>query len=187
MNYRKFVFAVVTAICILWFVMLQWNNFFNLTNHQELVVYKVNGHTALDIRDKSSVFFFSDASFTDQERIRFHIRPYRLQRGVHKIADGEQQKFVKEFKGCKVIQWRNTAILLIHEKNYLIPENLIPDYVVVSNNVMLILTEPLLKSRKLILDSSNSGYFANRIREKFKSTGLEIYAVNQQGAFLTKL
>jgi competence protein ComEC len=188
-EFRKFGFVVMAVFCLGIFTVLQWVHYYDQVNHQQLIVYKVVGHSAFDIMDNGKSFFFSDSTLIqDHERTRFHIRPNRLQSGIKEIMDEGEQEFVRTFKGCKIIRHKSVSVLHIHDKEFSIPPSLKVDYLIVGgNSVSDINVFSSLKFKRLILDSSNSFYFANKILEKAKELKWDTHSVLHQGAFIAKL
>ena len=70
-------------------------------------------------------------------------------------------------------------------QNFAVPDGLSVDFLIVSNNAVNNFQE--LESRihigQLILDSSNSTYFATHFLDEAKTLNTNIYSVLHQGAF----
>jgi competence protein ComEC len=188
-EFRKVSFAVCFSICVGLFGAIQWTNFFNTVNHSQLVVYKISNHSALEIIDRGQAYTFLDSTLMkDQERIRFHIRPNRLQAGVHQIRAGHEQDFVKNYPGCRLIVWRGISLLHVYKSEFSSPHTFPVDYLVISHNSAKNLSQvSAVKFRKLILDSSNSFYFANRLLQQAQKNSMDVYSVIHQGAYTTRL
>ena len=188
-EFRKFNIAVIVSVCLIVFSAIQWDHLNREIDKQKITVYKVAGHSAWDILDKGQAYFFTDSTLSkDWERIRFHIRPNRLQSGVRNVYSGDQVDFVRDFKGCRFIIWKEVTILQIREKEFSFPETVNLDYVVLGNNAIKSMADiSSVKFKKLILDSSNSFYFANRILKEAHHLSLDVHSVLHQGAFATKL
>jgi competence protein ComEC len=188
-QFRKFYTIIMISICLVLFSVVQWNHFSKEIDSQKLTVYKVAGHSAWDITDRGQAYFFSDSILIrDWERIRFHIRPNRLQSGVRTIFNGDKNDFVQDYQGCRLIVWSGITILQINEREFSFPEAIKLNYVVLGNNAIknLAAISPL-KCDKLILDSSNSFYFADRILKEAQRTSMNVHSVLHQGAFTAKL
>jgi len=186
-EFRKFRFVLISFFCLMTFSALQWNHYDDYVNQQQLVVYKVSGHSAFDLMDNGKSFFFSDSVLIqDQERMRFHIRPNRLQSGIHQIYN--ESEYALNFKGCRVILWKDISILQIYEKEFSFPPSLSVDYLIIGgNSIRTLASLPSLKFRKLILDSSNSSYFAYKLWNEAKEASLNVHSVLHQNAFIVKL
>jgi competence protein ComEC len=59
------------------------------------------------------------------------------------------------------------------------------DYVIISNNAVKNLSVlSQINASEIILDSSNSYYFAERLRTQALAAGIRIYSVLHEGAFI---
>lgn len=188
-EFKKFAAVILTSLCVIGFSIIQWKHFFSEIYTQKITVYKVGGHSAWDIIDNGQAYFFTDSTLVnDWEKIRFHIRPNRLQSGVNTIYSANQLNFVQDFKGCRIVMRKGVSILQIQERNFSFPKAISPDYVVLGNNAIKNLADiSALKFSTLILDSSNSFYFASRILKEAQRASLDVHSVLHHGAFVAKL
>lgn len=185
---RKTSYLTATAIFMVTFSALQWIHFHENVRQKKLIVYNVSGHSAWDVMHNGQVYFFSDSVLkADRDKLRFHIRPNRLRNGVGEIYEGVKQSFVREIPGGKLIVWKGLRILQLDQKNFSVPENLEVDYVLLGGNALYDLKSlQVLKFQKLILDSSNSFYFAERLLNDAQDEGIPIHSVQHHGAFIAK-
>ena len=187
LQHRSSSAGVVASICMMIFSVIHWQNFLNENREPRLAVYKVNGHTAFDCIEQGETYFFADSALIAKpSKIKFHIHPNRIVNGVKKVVPNET-RFVKDVVGGRIIAWRGKTILHIQEKDFRIPPGLIPEYIIVSNNSININVLSDFKSSVLILDSSNSVYFADKILTAVRKTSVRVYSVHHQGAFIAKL
>lgn len=185
---RKTSYLTAATVFLVTFSIFQWIHFNGNTRQKKFIVYNVTGHSAWDVMHNGQVYFFSDSILAnDRDKLRFHIRPNRLRNGVGEIYDGQKQSFVKSLVGCQLIVWNGLRILQLEEKNFSVPENLQVDYVLLGRNAIYD-TKSLgaLKFQKLILDSSNSFYFAERLLKDAQAEGIPIHSVQHHGAFIAK-
>jgi competence protein ComEC len=106
---------------------------------------------------------------------------------VSNIHFGEQQDFAREVGGCRILQWKGITILQLAEKEFTLPDTLEVDYVVVGrNSIKSLKALSSVKFRSLILDSSNSFYFAERIMKEAQSFSVTVHSVVHSGAFIAK-
>lgn len=186
---RKMNFFIAASIFILTFVMIQWIHFVQHIRQKKITVYSVSGHSAWDVIENGRVHFFTDSVLqNDRDKIRFHIRPNRLRSGVGEIYNGNEQPFTSSVAGCRLVVWNGIRILQIEGKAGKLPGDLTVDYVLLSKNA-LYTAEALqgVKFQKLILDSSNSFYFANRFLNDAQANGIAVHSVLHHGAFMAKL
>jgi competence protein ComEC len=188
-EFKKFSIVIAISFCLIIFGFTRWIHFNKEVDTQRFTVYKVAGHSALDVIDRGQAYFFTDSVLLkDDEGIRFHISPNRLKSGVNSVYVGDQLEFSKSFPGCRLIMKEGITILQIVEKGFSCPQNVSLDYIVLGNNsIRNIQAISSLKYKKLILDSSNSFYFASRMLKEAKQESVDVHSVLHQGAFVTKL
>ncbi len=189
LEFRKFSIAAIITLIALAFSYIQWSHFYTKIDTRKLTIYKVSGHSAFDIIDRGQAYFFTDSTLSnDWEAIRFHIRPNRLRSGINSICAGDQLEFVRDFQGCRFIVYKGVTILQIYAKDFLFPESATFDYLIIGNNAVKNLEDiSVVKFRQLILDSSNSHYFANRILKEAHKRSMNVYSVLHRGAFVSKI
>lgn len=163
----------------------QWIHFHDSVNHQQFVVYSVNGFSAMEWITNGQSYFMGDSALVqDQERMRFHIRPNRLNSGVTTI--NTHLPFQKEIqKDVHVTHWNGNSIVFVQHENYSLTELAEIDYLVVGKNSIDIrkLDSPL-NVKKVILDGSNSRWYANQWKEFCADQHISFHAVLEEGAFV---
>ena len=184
LHYRKFAFLSCACLSFAAFGLLQWIHFNDDVNVKKLAVYKVPGHSLIDLIDRGRSFFLADSLFTDQQKIRYHITPHRVRCGVEHIE--EDIPLAYSFKGGRLIVWQGKMILQVMERDFALPGPLHVDWIIVGNNA---LADPAkimrgVTCRRLVLDSSNSYFFASDFLEEAKLYKLEVHSVLHQGAFI---
>lgn len=186
---RKTIYLTAGALLIVVFSAFQWIHFAENIARKKFVVYHVTGHSAWDVMDNGQVYFFCDSMLmNDRDKLRFHIRPNRLRNGVSSVYNGKEQNFTREHNGCRLTVWNGLKILQLTKKDFSLPDNIQVDYVVLGGNaVRNVQALKSIKFRKLILDSSNSFYFAERILKDAEAARVEVHSVPHQGAFIAKL
>ncbi len=187
-EWRRLSFGMVAVILLIVFSTFQWIHYARDIQQKQFIVYNVSGHSAWEVIENGQVYFFTDSVLqNDRDKIRFHIRPNRLYSGVGDIFNGSEQAFTTKLSGCRLVVWNGMRILQLEEKNCMFPSGLTVDYVLVSKQaVYSVKSLSGLKFDKLILDSSNSFYFANRLLADAQREGVPIHAVGRDGAFVVK-
>ena len=149
------------------------------------MVYNVVGHSAIDLIDHGNAYFIADTALQNNvDRISFHITPHRIKAGVRRtIPPGAG--FQQQLSGCALMVWKGKSFLQIYDRKFAVPDGLSVDFLIVSNNAVNNFQE--LESRihvgQLILDSSNSTYFATHFLDESKTLNTNIYSVLHEGAF----
>ena len=188
LQYRKFRYVIAGFLVSLSFVSLQWVHFAREVNVRKVAVYRIPGHSALDLIDRGQAFFLADPALeSDRQKIRFHIQPHRIIAGVAHIRPGAP--VVSPLKGGRLILWNGLTILQVDSANLELPGHVVVDWLVVGNNAVAGVAS--LRERvsfdKVVLDSSNSFFFASRFLEEAKLYKLDVHSVLHHGAFVSKI
>jgi len=171
--------AVFVAIV---FTGTQYLHLHQWVNREQFVVYSVSGYSALEWIDHGVSYFKADSGLQeDQERVRFHIRPNRLKRGVSLV--NTKIPFSKILpQGIEAIYWKDNKILLAQNKEAQLPRLAEIDYLVVARNSVAPEALQGLTAKKIILDGSNSRSYVNRLKKVFDKERLHV--VLEDGAFI---
>jgi hypothetical protein len=163
----------------------QWIHFNDSINRKQFVVYSVNGFSALEWIDDGQSYFLADSALqNDQERMRFHIRPNRLNSGVAMIQSA--LPFHQQIQnGVSVTEWNGNSIAFIEQKNYSLPELAEIDYLVIGkNSININKLRNALNVKLVILDGSNSSWYVNQWKEFCDKKNISFHAVLEKGAFV---
>lgn len=165
------------------FTVAQWGHFNSNVNQKQMIVYSINKHQAIEFIDHGRSFFAADSLLlTDQERIRFHILPNRLNHGVSKTES--QIPFMFNNKGVKFFQWNNKEIAWVNSKGTQLPMTASIDYLIVSQNALQKHQIPELKVRQLIFDGSNSRNYVDAMSRMAEANQIQVHSVLKEGAFI---
>jgi competence protein ComEC len=185
-EYKKFYYSVAALVGVIFFSILQWNHFIQKINLQKITVYNVRGHSAVDFMDRGDTYFLTDSVLQrDAAKIRFHIRPNRLEAGTYEVHAQFGQPFIQPLPGAQLIRWHKMTIVHVTGKHFVLPPGFQPDWLVIGNNSLkdIARLSSQLDHTKIILDSSNSFGFANRFLERHRNLKLKVYSVLHEGAF----
>lgn len=184
---KKFRYVVYCFATVCVFAGFQWWHFHRDVNIRKLTVYSISGHSAMDLIDRGQVLFVADTALkVDNRKIRYHIYPNRVIAGV--MGSHEDVRMM-EFPGGRLIAWNGTTILQLTGSGFQVPPGLRVDWLVVGNNAVRVpgVLANRIHCRKVILDGSNSFFFASRFLEAAKLHKLEVHSVLHQGAFDIKI
>lgn len=187
-EYRRFKYVITGCVLVMVYSTFQWLRFSRDVNIQKIIVYKIPGHTAIDFIDRGQAYFMADSILReDRQKISFHVSPGRLMTGVRKITEGLNNS--ERIKGGKLIAWKGMTILHITEKDWVLPHPLTVDWVIIGNNAVGEIDKigPNITFKKVILDSSNSTFFATRFLAAAKLHKFDVHSVLHHGAFAYKI
>ncbi|HEX6227045.1 MAG TPA: hypothetical protein VFZ52_21650, partial [Chryseolinea sp.] len=182
---RKFSVVVVISGLGIIFSLSRWHHLQQNFNLEKVTVYNVSGHSAIDLIDHGKAVFVTDDELKhDAGKINFHITPHRIKAGVGstKSPGDDLQRLLP---GCVMVVWKGKSFLRIYDRDFVVPDGLSVDFVIVSNNAVpdIQKLQRRIQLRQLVLDSSNSYRFATQILNQHKTSLIKIYSVLHQGAF----
>jgi competence protein ComEC len=186
-EYRKFKYVVIVFVVVLSFASLQWIHYAREVHVERIIVYKVPGHSVMDLMDRGHVICLADSLLQDDpQKIRFHVSPNRVLAGVRSVTTDPPVSHW--LKGARLIFWNGKVILQITDAGFELPGPLAVNWIVIGNNAL-----PQIRSiqekvsfKKVILDSSNSFFFAIRFLEEARLHNLDVHSVLHQGAFISE-
>jgi competence protein ComEC len=184
---RKLEFLKAAVAFGILFSALRWTDLHEQVQSQNMIVYKVSGHRAIDLFDHGHAWFYTDSVLTgDDQKVRFHLTPNRQLHGIQQV---DAVAMTPLSNGFQIMVWHGKKILCITQKPRIWPEGISADMLIISNNADVDLSDlpRNLLSSLIILDSSNSFYFADKMMQKAESMGLKAYSVMHQGAFKQQL
>jgi competence protein ComEC len=188
---RKFHHAVGGFVLLTVFTCIQWWNLLADKDHDQLIVYHVPGHGALEWIKASQSYFYSDSVLiADEDQLRYHIRPSRLLSGVTDSRSiVSDPRFLKSFIGFRFFLLGKTTVLWIDQRHHDLPQNSTADYLIIGNDAVPSLNQlqNKVRFRKLILDSSNSRNYAARLVKEAGSKNITVHSVVSEGAFVVNM
>lgn len=181
LQYRKFRFFQLTVASVLILVAVQWWGYYQATSESKFVVYRIPGHSAVDVINGGKAFFISDSTLIgNAQKISFHVEPNRLACAVasieSKLLGGSDhaevfrvgnQTFVYARIPCALVSPREVDFLIVGRD-------------AISDFSFLSTIDP---ETQIILDSSNSYRYANRFLKASESLNLKVFSVLHQGSF----
>jgi hypothetical protein len=156
-----------------------------ISNVQKLVIYDIDGHSAIDILERGIVYSFMDSTLKhDAGSINFHIHTNRLASHMKHLVSGDGLEITSSVKGGVVIKRNAISLFWIREKSHVTPANVKFDFIVISNNAITSLEKIKPMGTRIIIDSSNSSYLGKKLTSQAKKLGLEVHNTHTLGAFV---
>lgn len=172
---------VLAALCSIGFGAVQWQHFHAHVKKAQWVVYRVPGHSVMEFIDRGHSVFYADSILaSDAERIRFHLRPNRVQSGVITV---QRVSFPSSDVWIRV--WKGKTILIVSRSPASLPP-LRPDYVVIGREAISVWDEAanLYPAATFVLDSSHSPYRSQEVITHAATQTARVHSVLQHGAFV---
>jgi competence protein ComEC len=180
---KKFYYLVIAATSTVLFVGLQWQRHTGIIHRNELVVYDVRRHTAIDWIRSGVAFSMSDSVLqSEPSLINFHQTPYRLMAGGIR----NDNILIRHFEGIDLMVVDGFPIMNIKSRNMNLPRKAHVGCVVVSNNAVRSLASIVshVKCELVVIDSSNSLYFAEELKRQAQELGINTWSVPHSGALI---
>ncbi len=162
----------------------------------EIIVYSVPGHTAIDLFDGRKAYCIADSLLNlNQQKINFNIKPNRIQQGIKNIRElnALKDKVIVEsgiFMAHPFISFKERRIALINRewRYFKFPGSLSVDLAIISGNFKL---DPerlasQLKIKQVVIDSSVPFYRAEEWLGLFERAGIPCHSVRHEGAFVVR-
>lgn len=187
---RRARFLYIAAAATLVFAALQWQHHVHDVRRGRLVVYDVGRHTAIDWIANGHIFPIADSLLRQQPKlVDFHQSAFRLMAGGKKLShDGVA---LVHRQGYSIAVLDGLVVLNLTSRKARLPEHLVVDWVVVSNGALKSLPDirERLKFGRLVIDSSNSLYFAEQLMREAQALRIDVWSVQHSGALVhtTKL
>ena len=154
------------------FSVVDWIHVFTVVSKAHIAVYNVSNTTAIDFIDHGELYTYRHV---DSKKVQFHMAANRIRLGTH-----DDPKMIPSAtkNGCTLINWKGIRIAIVTSS---VPLDLETDILIIANNSRKSI--PGVKCKKIIIDSSNSFYLAERLLKARTLPGVEVYSVAHGGAF----
>jgi competence protein ComEC len=153
-------------------------------NESEFVVYRVPGQVGIEWQvNQQSLAVLDSSLVADTRKVSFHLLPHRVARRIQKTQtlapDQDGSYFVVE----------GLHFLRIASPGFVPPDHLETDYLIIGNNAVpsLETLNRTLTFDQVILDSSNSLRYTERLASEAEKLGVSCHSVLQQGAFVLSM
>jgi len=184
--FRQFKFFIFVFIGVALFAFQEWSHYFNIIDKSGLIVYSVRGGSAIEwFSDEKSHLCLDSTLKQKPKSIDFSIKPYMSFRQVTNNVE-DNKYFFREARGLQFFFWRNKSILWINNKNCQLPNSVNVDYLIVGHNAIksILQINNKIVFKNLILDSSNSLFYCERIKKEANLFGKNCFSVLSQGAYV---
>lgn len=159
--FKKIRWLWVALLMSIAFSLIDWLHVFNVVRKNHITVYNISKKTVLDLTSNGETIAFGEYD-------AFHMSANRVRLAAKSVVATSDS----------LILWQGLRIVVGCRK---IPVNIPIDVLIISNNE--IDSIPPIKCRKVIIDSSNSFYLAERLLRRPVPAGMEVYSVLHNGAF----
>ncbi len=186
---KRLSYFYFSAMCILIFSIVQWQNTLANTNTNKLTIYRINQQTALDFVQAGQSKLYADAELlADEEKLRFHIRPNHLINGVKIKNQVPLHEADSVFDGIKLIQKAKKKVLILNKKwemQLITDQPIEVDFLIISKGFYGSLNhlKKHIKFKTLILDASISNFLNEKLKNEATELNFYYHSLLDDGAF----
>ncbi len=179
---------------------LQIEKSLRISKQERVVVYNINGHTAIDLVRGRENYFISDSILNhDNNAIRFHIRQHWWKNGLYATVmpsiKFHQQSVLFDYQPPFLFfanqKWMRIDSTYAKQlwKSEVPAQKINADVVWLSENARISLKrlQKFVIARKIIIDSSNKKYKAEKWMKEADSLKINCYSVLHSGAYIEEL
>jgi competence protein ComEC len=178
MRMVSFIYAAL-ALAVA-FASLSWHRRLQINRKQLLVVYKVPGHSAVELSDRGNSIFWGDTVLlANKDKMGFHIQPARLYYGIEHV----QNRVLHQTKGWLYFSWGGQKIFWVNKKQSVWPRNIQCDILLISHRAVSESQLESIQCKQIVLDCTNGLKYEKLFGEKAALMNINYHAVNRQGAF----
>jgi competence protein ComEC len=172
---RRIRWLWLSFVMVIAFSVIDWIHLYQVVDRKHITIYNIRRQTAIDFIHGGRLLTFGDSIPA------FQTAANRVRLGAQENGSAVQKV---ERNGCTVVRWHGLQVLMIRSSSFTLPRKLEVDFIVISNNAARSLPEitSQIKCRKVIIDSSNSFYFAERLLAQ-PLPGGSVHSVLHHGAF----
>jgi competence protein ComEC len=177
---KEFGWLLIACVLSGFFSATQWHRGLTMRNASLIRVYDINGSSVVDhITNRKST---TVADSLSEDDVKKYLRPAWLSDGVRTSLPMPVEN-IRHGRGYKLWVWHGIPIMQVILKAHDLPSGAV-HFVIISNNGLLSVKELSgVKCEKIIVDGSNSIYFAERLRDEALKLGLPLWSVHHDGAF----
>ena len=156
-----------------------------IKNQQQLIVYNVPQHRAIDFVNGNSYQFVGDSILLQDAVLQnFHLKPGRIAMQLTNKTDS----LSKNIRTGNFFQFGNKKILLIDRPlNFETPTQKIEvDYIIISKSPKLFIPQlaQVFNCKQYVFDASNSLWKIDKWQKDCEELHLQHYSIPMQGAFI---
>jgi competence protein ComEC len=174
-------------VCLLGFLSIRTWSFIAAGRQQQLIVYNLPKHQAMDFMSGRNYVFHGDAALLADAHLQdFHLKPSRI---LHRVASADT---------VSLLQYAGPIFLFNHKKIILADgsckfgaagKKIKADLIIISKNAPVQLTGLLrdFDCRQLVFDASCPFYKVNKWKAEAAKLGLYCFSVVDNGAFVMNM
>lgn len=193
--FQRFGYLISAFCLIMVFGIWQIVEIFQQQKQASLYIFHANKNLNMNLLAGNQNVLIADSTLLyDDVKIRNQFYNYWAYKGVaptqvkylnmSNLEDFESQKIaMKTGKDFHLLAYKGKQIVWLHHRT----KQKLPkaDYLIISNNAVRNLEQIDVKHyQQVVLDASNSRYYAGKLAEQGQKLGIQLYNMHTQGAFI---
>jgi len=179
--YRKFGLILLLCSSVLYVVGSVSSRSLRQTNQKKITFYHVPKRGLIDFMEGRDLFSYSSPDTV--KNLNFYTSGNRT---IHGVKFNNHKNLINaQFKELKLLVWKGITIGIHSGQGLIFKQPIQLDYLVISRgtdiNLKNISKTYLFK--KLIIDTTNDYYTANRLKNQAESLNLDFHSIPHQGAY----
>lgn len=185
---RRFNYAVMAFVAAAFAGGTRLFQYYKFHDQSKLVVYRIPGHSAVDLYRKDLCFTMEDAQM-DNKTINYEIDPMHQAWSPLRIWPLTEEPFCRIIPCGVLFSCRNVNLLRLTEKPLTPLPPMTVDYLIISHDAIQSLDDicARVQVKTLVLDSSNSYTTIRRLEQDARERAIMAYSVLEKGAFVQTL
>ena len=174
--------AFITALgCLLVFVVANSYSLTTTGRQQQLVVYNIPQHRAIDFISGNNCFFDGDEGLEN-----FYLNSAR---NVYRAMPANSLPSLQQYGNCFLFNHKSVVVIDNHTRLHDMAEKVRADVVIITQNPRLYLTDlaKTIDCSQLVIDGTNPLWKVNKWKAEAVKLRLSCFSVVDNGAFVMKL
>ena len=203
--YKRFTPFIISLSCIFLFLVSTLIKNYALIIEKEIYVYNISGHLALNLIDGKKNYLFTSLD-NNNTMYSYSLKNNWISKGLENEKTISLKKLNNQFILSNLFYLNNPNvfykdnIFAFYDKHFALIRNEVKadteiknridlDFLILSHNARVDISTLLLlyNPKSIIIAPSNSSYRIKKWKEEAKDIGINIYDVQEKGAFFMKL
>lgn len=179
-HYRNIKFAGLAVAILAMLSFNQLQQIMDNSNQLSIVIYDINRHAAVDFVSGHDVHTLMDSTLQiDQNRLRFHVAPFRLNAGLSNPFEKDYPPVYREVGESKLVVWKGLTLFFLTKSTDLSLVDMVnPDYLIIQNNAVRDLEElAQFRATKVVADRTNSYYVSKYLKEQSNELAVDFHSM----------
>ncbi|TAD95210.1 MAG: ComEC/Rec2 family competence protein, partial [Bacteroidetes bacterium] len=186
--FKEFKYAIAVFVCVIGISFLQISKFFDQNKQSFFTIFDLKKTPNLQFLESDKAVLIGELRPEDY-KVKNNFKNFWIKKGVSNVVfthfkENSSEILAYNGKNYELFVRNGKKFLLVKqkEKNQFLPD---ADFVIVSNNSVKKLADlGSTQFKMLIIDASNSLYYAKKLKQEADSLQISCHSVHEQGALV---